>query len=110
MRKVDEIIELLGEDSEVLFCDGFDDAIIGVASRINLGPVVAYDVNKIIEIMMVRDGMSYEEALEYYHYNIVGAWYGEYTPIFVETIEEPIELTFIQKVKRFFNNITNKHF
>ena len=35
----------------LLFADGFDEAIIGVAERIGMEPVVAYDTNKIIEIL-----------------------------------------------------------
>ena len=70
---------------EALMVDGFDEAIIGMAERINLGPVVAYDVDKIINIMMERDGMDYTEAYEFYSYNIVGAWLGEYTPVFINT-------------------------
>ena len=66
-------------------CDGFDDAIIGIAERINLGPVVAYSVEKIIDIMITRDGMTYEDAYEYFDYNIRGAWVGENTPIFITT-------------------------
>jgi len=85
MSVVDEISEI---NPEALICDGFDDAIIGLASRINLGPVVAYSVEKIIEIMMDRDGMSYEEAYEFYSYNIVGSWVGEGTPVFIEKIIE----------------------
>jgi hypothetical protein len=27
--------------------------------------------------------MTYEEAIEYYDYNIVGAWMGELTPVFI---------------------------
>ena len=68
---------------EALLCDGFDEAIIGMAERINLGPVVAYDVDKMLEIMVERDGMSYDEAMEYFDYNIIGAWMGENTPIFI---------------------------
>jgi hypothetical protein len=68
---------------EALLCDGFDEAIIGMAERINLGPVVAYDVDKMLEIMVERDGMSYEEAMEYFDYNIIGAWMGENTPVFI---------------------------
>jgi len=68
---------------EALLCDGFDEAIIGMAERINLGPVVAYDVDKMLEIMVERDGMSYEEAMEYFDYNILGAWMGENTPVFI---------------------------
>ena len=72
---------------EALICDGFDDAIIGMAERINLGPVVAYDVEKMIEIMVNRDGMTDEEAWEFYYFNIVGSWVGEFTPIFITKIK-----------------------
>jgi hypothetical protein len=48
----------------LLFADGFDDAIIGVAERIGMEPVVAYDTNKIIEILS-RD-MTEDEAVEYF--------------------------------------------
>lgn len=75
--------EIADINEEAVFADGFDDAIIGLAERINLGPVVAYDVEKIIEILMERDGMDYTEAYEYYSYNIIGSWVGEYTPIFI---------------------------
>ena len=68
---------------EALLCDGFDEAIVGMAERINLGPVVAYDVDKMLEIMVERDKMTYEEAMEYFDYNIIGAWMGENTPIFI---------------------------
>jgi len=70
---------------EALLCDGFDEAILGMAERINLGPVVAYSEEKIIQILMERDGMTDEEAYEFFHYNIKGAWVGDYTPIFITT-------------------------
>ena len=84
---------------EALFCNGFDDAIIGVAERINLGPVIAYDEDKIIEILMEQmtpepddidegrtiEQVKYEMAIEYFEYNTKGAWVGEFTPIFVKT-------------------------
>lgn len=78
----EEIAEI---NPDALLCDGFDDAIIGLAERINLGPVVAYSVEKIIEILMHRDGMEYEDAWDYFSYNILGAWVGENTPIFITT-------------------------
>lgn len=81
-------VEIQEINPEALLCDGFDDAIIGMAERINLGPVVAYSVEKIIKILIDRDGMSMEEAYEYYSFNIVGSWMGEFTPIFVEKILE----------------------
>lgn len=78
----EEIAEI---NPEALLCDGFDDAIIGMAERINLGPVVAYSVEKMIEILIQRDGMEYEDAWDYFSYNILGAWVGENTPIFITT-------------------------
>ena len=78
----EEISEI---NPEALLCDGFDDAIIGMAERINIGPIVAYSVSKIIDIMMERDGMTYEEAYEYYDYNILGTYLGDNTPIFITT-------------------------
>jgi hypothetical protein len=80
--------EIAEYNEDALFCDGFDEAIIGYAERINLGPVAAYDVNKIISILMSKDGMTYEDATEYFYYNIHGAWMGEHTPIYVFKEEE----------------------
>lgn len=78
---IEEIAEL---NPEALVCDGFDDAIIGIAERINFGPVLAYDVDEIIKIMMERDKMDYMEALEYFDFNIIGAYVGESGPIFIK--------------------------
>jgi hypothetical protein len=57
--------------------DGFDEAIIGVASVAG-GDIVVYDTAKIIEIL--EESMSHEEALEYYDLNIACAYFGERTP------------------------------
>ena len=78
-----EEIEEINPDA--LLCDGFDEAIIGMAERINLGHIVAYDVDKMLKIMVERDGMTYEEAMEYFGYNILGAWMGENTPVYIQT-------------------------
>lgn len=59
----------------------FDEAILGVAERIGMEAVVAYSTPKIIEILS-RD-MTEEEAVEYFEFNILGAYVGERTPIFV---------------------------
>jgi hypothetical protein len=93
----DEIAEI---NPEALLIDGFDEAIIGMAERIGFGPVVAYDVEKIIEILAndmevedddLEDGQSIEEikvsmAYEYFYFNIQGAWMGDYTPIFISKL------------------------
>lgn len=68
---------------EMLTADGLDDAIIGVGARCGQPDIVAYDVEKVIEILVTRDEMTYEEALEFYEFNIAGAWVGEQTPLWV---------------------------
>ena len=92
----EEVAEI---NPDALMCDGFDEAIIGMAERINLGPVVAYSTEKIIEIIM-RDmevdeedlgegesieNLKYQMAYEHFEYNIKGAWVGEFTPVFITT-------------------------
>jgi len=75
--------EIAEYNEDALILEGFDEAIIGLAERINLGPVVAYDVNKIYEILMNKHDMSYEEAIEYFNFNIIGAWMGDFTPVYI---------------------------
>ena len=76
---IEEIQEI---NPDALLCDGFDEAIIGMAERPNLGPV-----EKMLNIMITRDGMTYEEAQEYYDFNIGCAWLGEFTPIYITNYE-----------------------
>jgi len=79
--------EIKDVNPDALICDGFDEAILGMAERPNLGPVVAYSVEKMLNILITRDGMTYEEALEYYDFNIACAWLGEFTPIYISNYE-----------------------
>ena len=71
---------------DVLIADGFDKAIMGIVERFGMNPVVLYNKNKCINIMIKRDGMTEEEAIEFYYYNIVGAHMGDYTPCFAEVL------------------------
>jgi len=68
--------------SEMLRADGFNDAIMGIVQRCGQDDVVLYDTDKVIGGLMNGDGMSYEEAVEYFEFNILGAWMGEGTPAF----------------------------
>jgi len=77
----EEILDLYGQDEEILFADGLDGAIIGVDHNIR----VVYDIDAIIKILIDRDGMTDEEALEFAEFNIFGAYVGEKTPIYVYT-------------------------
>jgi hypothetical protein len=72
------------EYPDLIILDGFDEAIIGVVERINL-LAVCYDKNKILRILM-RD-MNETEAIEYYEFNILGAYMGEHTPVYLDVME-----------------------
>ena len=72
-------------EDELLFWDGYDEAIIGLAERCGSVPVVAYDYLKLAE-KEVRDGMEIEDALEWVETNLIGAWLGHKTPIVVQSM------------------------
>jgi len=62
--------------------DGFEEALIGFGTRFNT-PVTIYNLSKCIDILVERDGMSHDEAQEYMDFNVLGAYVGEETPIFL---------------------------
>jgi len=78
----------IADEEGMLLYDGFDDAIIGMASRCGENTVLAYDIDKIIEILMDRDDLNYEEALEYYSFNMEGAYIGDSTPTHIRCISD----------------------
>ena len=70
-------------NSEALFADGFDAAIIGYDSNCT----VVYDYDKCMKILMERDSMTEHEAHEYMEFNVVSAYVGDYTPIFIHRLD-----------------------
>lgn len=74
------------EDGAVFLPDEFDDAILGTCERFGSPyTVVAYDTEKILQ-EYVRQGMTYDEALEFFNFNTLGAYVGEQTPVFIRTV------------------------
>jgi hypothetical protein len=64
--------------------DGLDEALIGTAYRIDLGEILVYDFDKCVDIFMDINDWTEEEAIDWVEYNVVGAYVGEDTPIFVK--------------------------
>ena len=64
----------LDPNSDAVFFDGFDDALIGTCERFGMPDVLAYDRAKIIATLM--QDMEEEEAEEYFQYNVIGTWAG----------------------------------
>ena len=75
--------QLAEVNPQALLADGLDDALIGYARRCGQPELAVYDYDKAVSIFMSRDGMTYEEAVEFMEFNVVGAWMGENTPLFL---------------------------
>lgn len=78
--KLEDIIEMYSED-ELLKADGFDDAVIGVESNTLR---LVYDVDKMVDILIKRDGMTGEDAMDYLNFNVISAYVGVQTPIYIQ--------------------------
>lgn len=78
-----ELLEALIEshpDTKFLTADGFDEAIIGYHQQ---SERLIYSVRKCVEIL-VEDGMTVQDAEEYFYFNVEGAYVGEKTPIWCD--------------------------
>jgi len=84
MWNKEELWEQLA-DNECLLADGFNEAVIGITFGVNATAV--YSVSKILDIL-VEEGMSMEDAIEHFEYNIGGGYMGEKTPIWVYDLDE----------------------
>ena len=74
---LNKIIEYFPE-VEFLKADGFDAAVIGFEES---SERLIYSMSKIIAIL-IEDGMTEEDAIDYYYYNISGSYVGPNTPIY----------------------------
>lgn len=72
---IDKILVWFPED-EILKADGFDNAIIGIDEETMR---LIYSVSKCIDIL--KKDMDEEEAVEYFNFNVKGAYIGDKTPI-----------------------------
>ena len=80
LKERERLIESIAEfNPEALLANGLEDAIVGYDTK---GRVI-YSVGSIIDILVERDGMSYEEASEHFSFNIECAYIGEHTPIYM---------------------------
>ena len=76
----------LKDDKEsLLFADGYDDAILGIA-ELNGTVSVVYDSAKFVKILRSRDGMTRADAEEFFAFNVAGAFMGKSSPIFLQRI------------------------
>jgi hypothetical protein len=93
-----ELVDEIGEDLDILTADGFDDALVGIVEGWHPNgerfTLALYNREKIIEILMERDGLSWDEAYEHFEFNIAGSYVGSGTPCFA-TFPDPGALPFL---------------
>jgi len=82
---------ILGEfdDMCILLADGYEDALVGYIDDYNGEIRAVYDRVKCIDILMNRDGMTEEEAIEWFEYNTLGAYDGRgNNPVYLTRFED----------------------
>ena len=79
-NRLADLKETIAEHNpKALLADGHDDAIMGYSSDCR----VIYSVNQIVETLVERDGMTPDEAIDFFNFNIECAYLGEHTPIYM---------------------------
>ena len=96
MSKIAQIEDYMGElDEELRFLgiepQDFEEAIIGIVHRFGANPIVSYDYDKVIKIFenQFKESGSedpYQDAIEWFDFNVIGAWMGDGTPCFVKVL------------------------
>jgi len=85
---VNDLLEALAEENpEAIFFTGLEEAIVGVARQWSKKPLVVYGAERIIRVFMEREGMSREDAEEWFSFNVQCLWAGEGTPLILETVD-----------------------
>lgn len=71
-------------DEAAVFATGLDDAVIGLTRDIKTGTYrVVYDSARVVQYLMNDQNMDYDEAIEYLEHNVVGAYVGDGTPVWM---------------------------
>lgn len=78
---------LLGTNEDAVTLPDFADALIGICSKFGQDDVALYDYDKCVQVL-VKGGMTSEEAVEWMDYNVIGAYLGMSTPAFAFLFRE----------------------
>ncbi len=70
---------------EILTVDGMDEAMIGICAISNRR---IYSYQRMMIILMRDEGLNEIDAIEHLEVNVVNAWVGEGTPIYMHEVEE----------------------
>lgn len=68
---------------DALLADGLEAALVGYTVNHHHPHVAVYDIDKCVQVLVKRDGMTPEEADEFLSFNTLGACVGENGPMYV---------------------------
>jgi hypothetical protein len=78
------VLDILAEaNPEALLADGLEAALVGYTVNHHHPHVAVYDIDKCIDVLVERDGMTPEEADDFLSFNTLGAYVGENGPMYV---------------------------
>jgi hypothetical protein len=76
--------DLAEANPDALLADGLEAALVGYTVNHHHPHVAVYDIDKCVDVLVERDGMTPEEADEFLSFNTLGAYVGENGPMFVK--------------------------
>jgi len=90
-KKITDFIEMGYSDfsDKILLADGFDDAFIGVGENSEGNPVAVYSIEKCLDILAEQfkdEEDAIGDAIDYFEFNVKGAYVGQFTPMFINTL------------------------
>jgi len=81
------IIEQLSDSNpDAVFFDNMNAALIGIGYRAHLEPVAVYSKSAIYE-KLFADGLSKEDADEYFNGRFTSVWADEHTPVIIDDLQ-----------------------
>lgn len=80
--KLQDIVEMF-PDAEILKADGFDECILGFDYSWDGTIRLIYSIKSILDLL-IEDGMSIDDAIEFFEFNMRGGYVGEQTPIWCQ--------------------------
>jgi hypothetical protein len=87
----EKLLEWIDETFEVIvYPTGFEDCIVGVGERFGGPPVAVLDIAKMLA-KLEKEGMTHDEAIEYFEFNILGTHVGEQNPVYMHVPDFKME-------------------
>ena len=78
------ITDLTKPAQPMVLPNNFGKAFVGYVECFGGNLLAVYSKDAILSVLQNKDKMSYEDALEYFNYNIAGSWVGNGTPLYLE--------------------------